>query len=142
MLSPLGRGLRGGATAAVLVAVLIGTAYGDDDHFPVGPFRMFSTKTSRDGAVKVALIRGVTVEGREVRLEMASFGMRRAEFEGQLDRIAADPSLLGVLVEARERARPNARRLREVQLISARWELEDGRRVGYVEVPVAVWRRP
>ncbi|HVF19104.1 MAG TPA: hypothetical protein VNA14_02560 [Mycobacteriales bacterium] len=142
MLSPLGRGLRGGATAAVLVAVLIGTAYGDDDHFPVGPFRMFSTKTPRDGAVKVALIRGVTVDGREVRVSMASFGLRRAEFEGQLDRIAEDPSLLGVLVTARERARPGSAKLREVRLVSARWELQDGRRVGYVEVPVAVWTRP
>ena len=142
MLSPLGRGLRGGATAAVLVAVLIGTAYGDDDHFPVGPFRMFSTKTARDGAVKVALIRGVTVDGRDIRIEMASFGMRRAEFEGQLERIADDPALLGLLVEARERRRPRSAKLREVRLISARWELEDGKRVGYVEVPVAVWTRP
>ena len=103
MLSPLGRRLRGGATAAVLVLTLLGTAYGDDDHFPVGPFRMFSTKTSRDGAVKVSLIRGVTVDGAEVRLD--------------------------------------ARPLREVRLISARWLLEDGRRVGYVEEPVAVWTR-
>jgi len=142
MLSPLGRRLRGGATAAVVALTLLGTAYGDDDHFPVGPFRMFSTKTSRDGAVKVALVRGVTIDGRDVRLSMASFGLRRAEFEGQLDRIAQDPSLLGVLVEARERARPGSTPLREVRLISARWVLDDGRRVGYVETPVAVWRRP
>ncbi|HVE99209.1 MAG TPA: hypothetical protein VNA12_08525 [Mycobacteriales bacterium] len=141
MLSPLGRRLRGGATAAVLMLTLLGTAYGDDDHFPLGPFRMFSTKTSRDGAVKVSLVRGVTVDGAAVRLEMASFGMRRAEFEGQLERIAANPSLLGELVETRARRRPNARPLREVRLISARWLLEDGRRVGYVEVPVAVWTR-
>ena len=142
MLSPRGRVLRGGATAAVLALTLLGTVAGDDDHFPVGPFRMFSTKTARDGAVKVALIRGVTTDGVDVRLEMASFGMRRAEFEGQLDRIADDPSLLAVLVEARERRRPNARPLREVRLVSARWLLRDGRRVDYVETPVAVWRRP
>ena len=142
MLSPLGRRLRGGATAAVLALTLAGTLVGDDDHFPVGPFRMFSTKTSRDGAVKVSLIRGTTMTGEDVRLSMASFGLRRAEFEGQLDRIAADPSLLAVLVAARERTLPAATRLREVRLIAARWELDDGRRVGYVEVPVAVWRRP
>jgi len=142
MLSPLGRRLRAAATAAVLTLTLLGTAFGDDDHFPVGPFRMFSTKTSRDGAVKVSLLRGVTEDGREARLSMAGFGMRRAEFEGQLERIAADPSLLGVLVEARERAQPGAPRLREVRLIAARWELSDGRKVGYVEVPVAVWTRP
>ncbi len=142
MLSPLGRRLRGGTTAAVLALTLIGTAVGDDDHFPVGPFRMFSTKTSRDGAVNVSLIRGVTADGEEVRLSMASFGLRRAEFEGQLARIAEDPSLLAVLVDARARARPNARPLREVRLIAARWELSDGRKVGYVERPVAVWTAP
>ncbi len=142
MLSSRGRALRGGATAAALALTLLGTAAGDDDHFPFGPFRMFSTKTSPDGAVRVSLIRGVTVDGAEVRLEMASFGLRRAEFEGQLERIAADPSLLGDLVEARARRRPDARQLREVRLISARWLLEDGRRVGYTETPVAIWRRP
>ena len=142
MLSPVGRGLRAAATTAVLALTLAGTLVGDDDHFPVGPFRMFSTKTPRDGAVRVSLIRGTTIDGQDVRLSMASFGLRRAEFEGQLDRIAADPSLLGVLVTARERMRPNAQRLREVRLIDARWELEDGKRIGYVEVPVAEWRRP
>lgn len=142
MLSPLGRRLRGGTTAAVLALTLIGTAAGDDDHFPLGPFRMFSTKTSRDGAVNVSLVRGVTMDGQEVRLSMASFGLRRAEFEGQLERIARDPSLLAVLVRARSRTRPNARPLREVRLIAARWELADGRKVGYVERSVAVWTAP
>lgn len=142
MLSPLGRRLRGGATAAVLALTLVGTCVGDDDHFPVGPFRMFSTKTSRDGAVKVSLIRATTTDGRDVRLSMASFGMRRAEFEGQLERIAADPTLLEVLVRARAAARPNAAPLREVRLIAAHWELSDGRKVGYVERSVAVWTAP
>jgi len=142
MLSPLGRRLRAVVTAGVLGLTLLGTGVGQDDHFPLGPFRMFSTKTPRDGAVKVSLVRGVTVDGREVRLSMGSFGLRRAEFEGQSDRFAADPALLGLLVLARERSRPDAPRLREVTLLKARWELSDGRRVGYVEEPVAVWRRP
>ena len=142
MLSPGGRRLRVGATAAALALTLLGTVAGDDDHFPFGPFRMFSTKTSRDGAVRVALLRGTTADGQDVRLEMASFGLRRAEFEGQLERIAANPGLLGELVAARARRRPNARPLREVRLISARWMLRDGRRVGYVETPVAIWKSP
>ncbi|HVE62209.1 MAG TPA: hypothetical protein VNB94_00200 [Mycobacteriales bacterium] len=142
MLSPLSRRLRTAAAAAVLGLTLAGTAVGQDDHFPFGPFRMFSTKTPRDGIVKVSLVRAVTVDGRDVRVPMGSFGLRRAEFEGQLDRFAVDPSLLGSLVVARERAAPDAPRLREVTLLKARWVLSDGRRVGYVEEPVAIWRRP
>ena len=141
MLSPVGRRVRAAVTALAVVLTLAGTAWGQDDHFPFGPFRMFSTKTPRDGIVKVSLLRGVTDSGREVRLSMDSFGLRRAEFEGQLDRIAARPELLGLLVAARESREPAAPRLREVRLIKAHWELSDGRRVGYVEQPVAVWRR-
>ncbi len=142
MLSPLGRRLRAAATAAVLGLTLAGTAVGQDDHFPLGPFRMFSTKTPTSGIVKVSVVRGVTLDGRDVRLPMGSFGLRRAEFEGQLDRFATDPSLLGLLVAARERSAPESPRLREVTLFKARWQLENGRRVGYVEEPVAIWRRP
>ena len=142
MLSPLGRRLRAAVTAAVLGLTLVGTGIGQDDHFPLGPFRMFSTKTPRDGFVKVSVLRGVTLAGRDVDLSMGSFGLRRAEFEGQLDRFAADPALLGLLVVARERTSPDLPLLREVTLLKARWVLTGGRRVDYVEEPVAVWRRP
>jgi hypothetical protein len=53
-------------------------------------------------------------------------GLRRAEFEGQLARVQAQPQLLGLLADAYTAKHPAAEDLVEVQVVQRRFELSHG----------------
>jgi hypothetical protein len=129
-LTPAGRLARLAATLVVLALVLTGTIWGDDDEFPFGPFRMYSTRADPNQPVVSTRTVGVTAVGEEVRLSGGEVGLRRAEFEGQLDRIEARPELLGLLADAFADSHPSAPDLVAVQVVQRRFELEDGRQTG------------
>lgn len=126
----------------VLVGLLAGAWVGDDDNFPFGPFRMYSTRNSLDGHVNAPLFRGVTEDGDEVTVSFEALGLRRAEVDGQFDRLVEDTDLLGKLVLAREEMTPDEPRLVELHLYRRTTDLEGGRPAGEEEVLVAIWRRP
>src|SRR3954467_2956390 len=115
------------AAAAVLAAVLAGTVWGIDDTFPFGPFRMYSTRADPDAPVVSTRGVGLTAAGEEIRLSGGQVGLRRAEFEGQLPRIEADPALLGLLADSYAAAHPDAPELTEVQVVERRFELSAGK---------------
>ena len=102
----------------------------------------FAFRTVPDGRIDVASLRG-TVEGStaEAPLSTASFGLRRAEVEGSMGRMAADPTLLAELVHAREKIRRDLPRLSYVRIVQTNYLLKAGRRVGLRESTVAQWRR-
>ncbi|MCZ2838644.1 hypothetical protein [Modestobacter sp. VKM Ac-2985] len=129
-LTPGGRRIRLAAAAIVLALLLAGTVWGDDDSFPFGPFRMYSTRANPDTPVVSTRVVGLTAAGEEVRLSGGEVGLRRAEFEGQLPRIFRDPSLLGLLADSYVQRNPDAEELVEVQVVQRRIELEDGQRTG------------
>ncbi|MGY2002339.1 hypothetical protein [Blastococcus sp. SYSU DS1024] len=129
-LGPAGRRGRLVATVVVLAMLLAGSLFGDDDEFPFGPFRMYSTRADPDAPVVSTRTVGLTATGEEVRLSGGEVGLRRAEFEGQLDRIREHPELLGMLAEAYAEAHPTAPDLVVVQVVQRRIELTDGRRTG------------
>ena len=129
-LSRTSRLARLGATAVVLALLLGGTLWGDDSEFPFGPFRMYSTRADPGQPVISTRVVGLTADGEEIRLSGGEVGLRRAEFEGQVDRMRADPSLLVSLAEVYAQRHPDAEELVEVQVIHRRFELEDGRRTG------------
>jgi hypothetical protein len=137
-LSPAGRAWRLVAAAIVLALLLAGTLWGDDDEFPFGPFRMYSTRADPDAAVVSTRTVGLTAAGEEIRLSGGEVGLRRAEFEGQLDRITEDPGLLGLLADAFAEAHPSAPELVSVQVVQRRFELVDGRQTGDYEDRVVV----
>jgi hypothetical protein len=89
--------LRLAIGAVALVAVLVGTVRGQDDDFPVGPFRMYATAAKPTGTVRVAELIGVRPDGTRVVLQAHDVGLRRAELEGQLPRFRKDPELLAAL---------------------------------------------
>ena len=91
-LSPAGRRGRLAAVVVVLALVLTGTVWGDDDAFPFGPFRMYSTRNDPNAPVISTRVVGLTAAGEEVRLSGGQVGLRRAEFEGQIDRLRRSPS--------------------------------------------------
>jgi hypothetical protein len=89
--------LRLAIGAVALVVVLAGTVHGQDDDFPVGPFRMYATAARPTGTVRVAELIGVRSDGERVVLQAHDVGLRRAELEGQLPRFRKDPELLAAL---------------------------------------------
>jgi hypothetical protein len=89
--------LRLAIGAVALVVVLAGTVWGQDDDFPVGPFRMYATAAKPTGTVRVAELWGVRPDGQRVLLQAHDVGLRRAELEGQLPRFRKDPALLAAL---------------------------------------------
>jgi hypothetical protein len=129
-LSAGGRLGRLAATFVVLALLLAGTVWGDDDEFPFGPFRMYSTRNDPNAPVISTRAVGLTAAGEEVRLSGGQVGLRRAEFEGQIDRIREHPELLGLLADAFADADPSAPDLVSVQVVQRRFELSDGEPTG------------
>ena len=125
-LGPTARSARLAGAAVVLTLLLVGAVWGDDDAFPFGPFRMYSTRADPDAAVVSTRVVGLTAGGEEVRLSGGQVGLRRAEFEGQLPRIEAHPELLGLLADSYAAKHPGAEELVEVQVVQRRFELSDG----------------
>jgi len=129
-LNPAGRAARLAGALVVLALVLAGTVWGDDDAFPFGPFRMYSTRADPDQPVISTRVVGLTAAGEEIRLSGGQVGLRRAEFEGQIPRIEARPELLGLLADSFAERNPDAAELVEVQVIQRRFELADGQQTG------------
>lgn len=129
-LSPAGRRSRLAAVVVVLALVLAGTVWGDDDAFPFGPFRMYSTRNDPNTPVISTRAVGLTAAGEEVRLSGGQVGLRRAEFEGQINRLREHPELLGLIADAFAEANPDAPELESVQMVHRRLELADGKPTG------------
>lgn len=143
-LSPRARAIRILVTAACLTLLLAGTAFGDDDAFPFGPFRMYSTSTPPNGNVNVMALDARMPDGtwKRVTLDPGEVGITRAEAEGQGPRFKADPGLLERLVEAHDRLRPREPRWTGVRLIQQYYMLRHRLYVGTREFTIAQWTRP
>ena len=142
-LSPRGRAVRAAALATGLALLLAGTAWGEDDHFPFGPFRMYSTADDPDGRVLSTYVRAVDAEGAVVeRVGERHVGLRRAEYEGQLDRVVAEPDLLGDLAASFSRRHPDAPPWVEVSVVQTAYALVDGEPTDERASVLATWRRP
>ena len=131
------------ATVAGFALLLAGTLWGQDDHFPFGPFRMYSTAPDPNGAAKDTRVEGVDETGQVVAITEANSGIRRAEIEGQQAAYQADPSRLSRIAEAYAEHTPAAPRLREVRIV-VRWHgIRDARPTGkYTDEVIADWIRP
>ena len=141
MLTGRGRIVRMSATLMAAALLLAGAVWGDDDHFPFGPFRMYSTANKPSGTVKVVRFEGVTEQGKTITISTASFGLRPAEVDGQRARFRADPGLLRHLVTAYEKFNPDEPLLVELRLLSGEHQLRNWRPVSYREETLAEWRR-
>ena len=129
-LTPAGRRGRLAAVVVVLALLLAGTVWGDDDAFPFGPFRMYSTRNDPNTPVISTRAVGLTAAGEEVRLSGGQVGLRRAEFEGQIERLREHPELLGLVADAFADANPDAPELVTVQMVHRKFELADGKPTG------------
>lgn len=143
MLSAGGRRARVAVTVLLAAATLAGTAVGQDDDFPFGPFRMYSTRDAPNGTVVSTRVEAVSRDGRVLVVDERSTGLKRAEVEGQVQRFRADPDLLAQLAVAHQRLRPDEPPYAEVRVVEQRYQLRDSRPTGTsTERVVASWRRP
>jgi hypothetical protein len=129
-LPPAARRWRLAVTGVVLALTLAGTAWGDDSHFPFGPFLMYAGRAGNDAPVGSTRVVGLTADGTEVPMSGGEVGLRRAEFEGQLGRVLAQPELLGELGEAYVTRNPSAAPLVQVEVVQRDFELHDGVQTG------------
>jgi hypothetical protein len=129
-LSRGGRLVRLVATTVLLAVLLGGTLWGDDADFPFGPFRMYSTRADPNTPVVSTRVVGITDAGEEVRLSGGQVGLRRAEFEGQLDRVEKNPELLGLLADSYAESHPSGPEFTSVQVIQRHFELAGGAQTG------------
>ena len=112
--------------AVVLALAVAGTAWGGGGDLRVGALLMYAGRAGNDVPVGSTRVVGVTADGTEVGMSGGEVGLRRAEFEGQLGRVIAQPELLGELGEAYVRRNPDAEPLVRVDVIQRDFELRDG----------------
>ncbi len=140
MLTAAGRRVRLVALAMAAALLLAGTLFGSDDHFPFGPFRMYSTADDPDGRVLSTTLRAVRADGRTVPVGEQDIGMRRAEYEGQLDRLVTRPEILGELAAVYQHRHPDRPRYVEIQIVRTTYQLTAGAPGAVTEQVLAVWR--
>jgi hypothetical protein len=140
-LTARGRLTRLVATLLGAMLLLAGTAWGDDDHFPFGPFRMYAGSNPPNDPAPDTRVEGLDATGAVVGLGEANTGIRRAEIEGQQGRYVADPTLLRQVADAYAERHPRAPALVEVRIV-VRWHgVRNGRPTGTsVDETVVSWR--
>ena len=143
LLPPVARGVRTAGFAVGLCLLVAGTVAGQDDHFPFGPFRMYSTADDPDGRVLSTYLQAVDDEGAVVsRVGERDIGLRRAEYEGQLSRVVESPEILGELADVFSERHPDRPRWVEVSVVQTAYELVDGVPTDERTRVLATWRAP
>lgn len=123
------------------VLLVLGTFWGEDDHFPFGPFKMFASAEEADSPTVDTRLEATDAEGRTVLLTVRNTGIRRAEIEGQRDQIVQTPKLLQATVDAYHRRNPAAPPLQEVRVVIRWHEVRDFQPTGeWEDEVVATWQ--
>jgi hypothetical protein len=141
-LSRPGRLWRAAVTALALAALGYGSAYGGDDHFPMGPMTQFAFYVRSDGGeIQSHWLEADTVTGSHVKLSMgaAGAGLKRAEVEGQLGRFTREPSLLQGLADAQRRLHPGLPAYTRIYVIKQIRTLRKGRVVATRTLTLVTW---
>ncbi len=129
-LTRAGRVWRLGAAAVALGLLAYGSAAGDDDLFPFGPMSQYSFRIDPDGEIRALWVEADLADGSHRRLDISAagdVGVARAELEGQLDRIIAEPDRLAELAAAWKRLHPDRPELRRIVVGQDVVELSGGR---------------
>lgn len=131
------------ATVIVTAMLCAGTLWGDDDNFPFGPFRMYSTEQELDGEVRAMEVEGLTPSGEWVALPFENdFGLRRADIEGQLRTLGQPPGqVLTSMARAYERLGRGEHEVDAFRLLERTYDLEDGVSVSEQVRTLATYRR-
>jgi hypothetical protein len=134
-------GWRLGALGAGVALAVYGGVAGTDDLWPFAPQTQFAFYVSPEGQIRSAYVDAITVDGEQVRvpLNARGVGIARAEIEGQLSRIVADPSLLQDIAVAQRRLHPDQPQYARLILREEVTTLRDGRAVAVRQETKATW---
>ncbi|MFC7486849.1 hypothetical protein ACOCJ7_11470 [Knoellia sp. CPCC 206453] len=146
---PLRLGRVAKAWRAVLTVVLValfcaGSLVGNDHWWPFSPWRMFSTSQAATGSVWSTGIEVRTADAPAewipAPLSPANVGVNRAEIEGRIPQIKADPARLGTLAESHARLRPHSAPWLGLRVVVHKIVVVDRKPTGEVETDVlAEW---
>lgn len=144
-LSPAGLVVRAVVTLAALGLLAYGQWADTNQTFPLGTLSQYATARDMDGTVRSLYLQADTDQQARlaVPLDQPVVGVGRAEVEGQLARIVADPSLLQDLADAYADLQPDAPPLRTLHLMRSEQRLHDGLVTGQPVVEeLATWSVP
>jgi hypothetical protein len=144
---PLGTIARAWRVVVVLTLTGLfcaGSLVGDDHWWPFSPWRMFSTSQAATGAVWSTGIEVQTADAPgewvPAPLTPSNVGLNRAEVEGRIPQIQADPARLGTLAHSHARLRPDAAAWTALRVVRRQIVVVDRRPTGEERVEVlAQW---
>ena len=124
-----------------------GSLVGDDHWWPFSPWRMFSTSQAPTGTVWSTGIEVQTADapGKWVPapLTPGNTGLNRAEIEGRVPQIQADPSRLGTLARSHSELRPASAAWTALRVVRRQVVVVDSKPTGEVRAEVlAQWTAP
>lgn len=127
-LSSTGLVVRAIATFSALGLLAYGQWVDTNQLFPLGSLSQYATERDMNGTVRSVYLQADTDHGARIAvpLDQSVVGIGRAEVEGQLSRVVADPSLLQGLAEAYADAHHDAPALRTLHLMRSEHRLHDG----------------
>ena len=127
--------------ASVVGTLMVASAYGTDDDFPVGPMVQFAFSVPPSGEIRSHWLEADTRAGTHVKLSMDAVGtgLKRAEVEGQMGRFIRRPSLLQVIADARRRLHPEEPGFTRLYVVMKVIELRHGRPAGDYTQTRATW---
>jgi hypothetical protein len=132
---------------ALTVVFCAGSLVGDDHWWPFSPWRMFSTSQAPTGSVWSTGIEVQTADAPgewvRARLTPENVGLNRAEIEGRIPQIEADPSQLGTLAASHAELRPGSPAWTALRVVRRQIVVVDRQPTGEVRTDVlAQWDTP
>jgi hypothetical protein len=118
---------------AVTGLFFAGTTVGNDNWWPFGPWRMYSTSTPPSGSVvalKIEVLEGTDPTWQPANLTPRSVGLNRAEIEGRVPQLTANPSILATLIRSHARLRPHDQPWHAIRVVRSEVLLSNGALTG------------
>lgn len=146
-LSGVGKSWRAILTVVLVGLFCAGSLVGNDHWWPFSPWRMFATSQAATGSVWSTGIEVRTADNPDqwVRapLNPANVGVNRAEIEGRIPQIEADPARLGTLAESHSRLRPTSAQWLGLRVVRQKIIVVDRQPTGEIQSEVlAEWSAP
>lgn len=134
-LSVRGLVIRLASTVVVLALLTIGQVKDTNDLFPFGSLSQYATARDMNGTVRSNYLLADTDEqvGKFISANMHVIGVGRAEIEGQLDRILANPELMQAFIDSYAALNPDEPAIRTIYLKRSVQRLNNGYLVGKPE---------
>jgi hypothetical protein len=140
-LSRRGRNARLAACGLALAGLAYGTVLGEDDDFPFSPLTQYAFAADPNGSIPDLYIQADTTAGTSVKVALtpAGVGIGRAEIEGQLPEIVADPSRLQGVADAQRRLHPDEPAFTHLYVRVRLTDLRNGVAIGEHTEQLAEW---